>query len=284
MNSDILSKGRYNTWDLKDWLIILIFLTITALGAFLYTSAELKMYSFYLLGASLALFLFILIRFLFRGRFHVSKFNIVWKSTIGSLHSITFDKIGEMHLLDSNEGRVAWNILDLKGKKIKKLRAIAPVESAAIGILYFRYKDLLPEIVFNNWEPRKKGKRTYEAVSYQIKLDGNELYAIHGAIVLYEEKLLFIPTEKSNALSELEKTRIHTSELGQASGIYPEDPHIKTHTIIEAILESNLPTAIRDTYIQKVVEQVSGKIYYNMIKDNKSWHQQNEGIEVVISR
>lgn len=281
---DIIVRGRYNVWDIKDWLIIVLFIALLALGLFLLTSVDLQKYSYYPLGAALLASAYIIIRVIFLGNFHVSRFNIVWKTTAGSIHSVAFDQIGDTNFEYSAKGHAAWLINNKQGKRLKKLRSVSPLPAAGAAILFFRYKDLLPEVVFNLWKPTTKGKRTYEQVDFKLKIDGTLAHEAKGAIVLYENKLLYIPTQHLQTLSEPELSRIRKAGFIPDFSIYPADGNIKTHTIIEAILESNLPTAIRDAYIQKIVNENGGNIFVEMTRTGKQWQTYNEGVEVIIIR
>lgn len=281
---DIIVKGRYNVWDLKDWLVIILFITLLALGLFFLTSPELRKYGYYPLGFSLLSLVFIILRVIFLGNFHVSRFNIVWKTMVGSIHSVAFDQIGDMNFVYSTTGRAAWIVNNKQGKRIKKFRTVSPLPAAGAAILFFRYKDLLPEMVFNLWKPVTKGKRTYEQVDFKLKIDGTLAHEAKGSIVLYESKLLYIPTHQQQTLSEPELLRIKKAGFVPEFSIYPADGNIKTHTLIEALLESNLPTAIRDAYIQKIVNENGGNIFTDMTRTGKQWQTYNEGVEVLIIR
>lgn len=281
---DTIVKGRYNTWDLKDFLFILIFIALLGIGLFLFTSVDLQKYSYYPLGTSFLVLIYIITRILFLGNFQVSRFNIVWKSAIGSIHTLAIENIGSMELEYNKHGKASWVLKDHQNKKIKRFRSISPISAAGAAIIFFRYKDVLPEIVLNTWKPLSKGKRTYEEVDYQLKIDGSLAYKAKGSIVLYENKLLFIPTNISNALSEPEIDRIRKAGFSPEFIKYTYDGNIKNHTIIEAILNCNLPQPIRDSYIQKVVNDNGGNIFVNITKSGKQWQSYNEGVEILITR
>lgn len=281
---DTIVKGRYNTWDLKDFLFILIFIALLGIGLFLFTSVDLQKYSYYPLGTSFLVLIYIITRILFLGNFQVSRFNIVWKSAIGSIHTLAIENIGSMELEYNKHGKASWILKDHQNKKIKRFRSISPISAAGAAIIFFRYKDVLPEIVLNTWKPLSKGKRTYEEVDYQLKIDGSLAYKAKGSIVLYENKLLFIPTNISNALSEPEIDRIRKAGFSPEFIKYTYDGNIKNHTIIEAILNCNLPQPIRDSYIQKVVNDNGGNIFVNITKSGKQWQSYNEGVEILITR
>lgn len=281
---DTIVKGRYNTWDLKDFLFILIFIALLGIGLFLFTSVDLQKYSYYPLGTSFLVLIYIITRILFLGNFQVSRFNIVWKSAIGSIHTLAIENIGSMELEYNKHGKASWILKDHQNKKIKRFRSISRISAAGAAIIFFRYKDVLPEIVLNTWKPLSKGKRTYEEVDYQLKIDGSLAYKAKGSIVLYENKLLFIPTNISNALSEPEIDRIRKAGFSPEFIKYTYDGNIKNHTIIEAILNCNLPQPIRDSYIQKVVNDNGGNIFVNITKSGKQWQSYNEGVEILITR
>lgn len=281
---DIIVKGRYNVWDLKDWLSIILFLVIIAIGLFLLTSPDLRKYSYYPLGGGLLILAYILFRIAFLGNFQVSRQNIVWKTSYSSIESLAFDKIGSMHLEYNAVGKAFWHVLNHSGQKIKKFRSISPVPAAGAAILFFRYKDLLPEIVFNIWKPLSKGKRTYEEVNYKVKIDGSTVQEAKGSIVLYENKLLFIPTAVEQELTESARMRVLKAQLIPDHIKYAPDANIKTHTMIEAIIESNFPIAIRDAYIQKIVNENGGNIFVDITRTGKQWQTYNEGVEIIITR
>lgn len=281
---DIITKGRYNVWDIKDLLIIILFITFLGMGAFLFTSQELQQYSFYVLGAGLITLIYIIVRILFRGKFHVSRFNIVWKTTVGSMHSVAYDQIGNTYLEYSEKGNASWLIVDAQGKKTKKFRAISPLPSAGVGILYFRYKDILPEVVFDYWNAEKKGKRTYDLIHFKIKIEGTLVTESQGSIVLYDKRILFIPTSEAQSISEPEVSAIRKAGFSFDKGKFPPDSNIKTHTLIEATLESNLPEHIRDSYIERIAKDNGGQVFANMIRNGKQWQVFNEGVEILIER
>lgn len=281
---DIIVKGRYNVWDLKDWLSIILFIVFLAVGLFLLTSPDLRQYSYYPIGVSFLILIYIAFRIAFLGNFQVSRQNIVWKTSYSSIKSVSFDHIGDMHFEYSPVGKAIWLLKSNSGQKIKKFRSLSPVHAAGAAILFFRYRDLLPEIVFNTWKPLTKGKRTYEEVDYKLKIDGSIIQEAKGSIVLYENKLLFIPTEILQPLSELEAERVRKANFIPDHIKYPSDRNIKTHTLIEAIIESNFPMAIRDAYIQKIVNENGGNIFVDIIRTGKQWQTYNEGVEVIINR
>lgn len=281
---DIIVKGRYNVWDLKDWLSIILFIVFLAVGLFLLSSPDLRLYSYYPLGASFLILIYIIFRIAFLGNFHVSRQNIVWKTSYSSIESVSFDHIGDMQLEYNPVGKAIWLVKNKSGQKIKKFRSLSPVSAAGAALLYFRYKDLLPEIVFNTWKPLTKGKRTYEEVDCKIKIDGSTVHEAKGSIVLYENKLLYIPTENIQAISEIEAPRVRKANFLPEFIKYLPDRNTKTHTLIEAILESNFPTAIRDAYIQKIVNENGGNIFVDITRTGKQWQTYNEGVEVIITR
>lgn len=283
-SKDIIVKGRYNVWGLKDFLFIIIFIVLLALGLFLFSSVDLKKFSYYPLGASLLAFIYIIIRFMFLGNFQVSRFSIIWKTSIGSIQTLGIDKVGEMALEYNNPGKASLLLKNHENKKIKRFRSISPVTGAGAAILYFRYKDILPEVVFNIWKPLSKGKRTYEQVGYQLKIDGTIAYDATGAIVLYENKLLFIPTNVTNSLSDPEIERIRKAGFSPEFVKYTSDENIKTPTLIEALLDSSLPQPIRDSYIHKIAEENGGNIFADITRNGKQWQTYNEGVEIIITR
>ncbi len=281
---DIIAKGRYNVWDIKDFLFVILCMTFLALGFFLLTSEELLKYSYYLFGAGLIIFLYLNFRLLRRGNFQVTRFSIVWKSMGGSLQSIAFDKIGAIDFEYSDKGAVSWHIKDLQRNTVKKFKAISPLISAGAGVLYLRYKDVLPEVVFNYWEAQKKGKRTYDEVDYQLRIEGTTVVQMKGALVLYDKRLLFIPTTEAQSMSEPEIKVVEEVGFILPESRYQPDGNIKTHTLIEAIIESNLPHNIRDSYLEKIAEENGGKIFANMNREGKQWYTGQNGVEVVIAR
>lgn len=281
---DIIVKGRYNVWDLKDWLSIILFIVFLAVGLFLLTSPDLRKYSYYPIGASFLILLYIGFRIAFLGNFHVSRQSIVWKTTYSSIESIALDNVGDMQLEYNPAGKALWLVKNKAGQKLKKFRSLSPVPAAGAAILFFRYKDLLPEIVFNLWKPLTKGKRTYEEVDCKIKIDGSLIQEAKGSIVLYENKLLYIPTHHLQTISEMEAARVRKANFLPEYIKYHPDKNIKTHSLIEAILESNLPIAIRDAYIQKIVNENGGNIFVDITRTGKQWQTYREGVEVIISR
>lgn len=281
---DTIVKGRYNIWEFKDFLFILIFIALLGIGVFLVTSADLQKFSYYPLGVSLIVLVYIILRIMFLGNFQVSRFNIVWKSAIGSIHTMGIDNIGSMELEYKHQGKASWLIKNLNNKKIKRFRSISPIPGAGAAILFFRYKDILPEVVFNIWKPLTKGKRTYEQVDYKLKIDGTLAYDAKGTIILYENKLIFIPTSTSNTLSEPEMNRVKKAGFSPEYVKYTSDENIKTHTLIEALLDSNLPQPIRDSYIHKIVFENGGNIFADIAKNGKQWQTYSEGVEIIITR
>lgn len=281
---DIIVKGRYNVWNIKDFLFILIFVALLAIGLFLITSVDLQKFSYYPLGASAIILFYIISRIMLLGNFQLSRFNIIWKTSVGSIQTMGIENIGSMDLEYNSQGKASWLLKNHQNKKIKRFRSLSPVISAGAAILFFRYKDVLPEVVFNIWKPLTKGKRTYEEVDYQLKIDGTLAYNAKGAIVLYENKLLFIPTSVTNTLSDPEIVRIRKAGFSPEFIKYSYDNNIKNHTIIEALLDSNLPQPIRDSYIQKIVNDNGGNIFADITRNGKQWQAFNEGVEIKITR
>lgn len=281
---DIIVKGRYNVWDLKDFLIILIFISFLAVGLFLLTSIDLQKFSYYPLGAAAILLIYIIARIMLLGNFQVSRFNIIWKTSAGSIKTMGIENVGNMELEYNSQGKASWLVKNSQNKKIKRFRSLSQVKEAGAAIIFFRYKDILPEIVFNIWKPLSKGKRTYEGVAYQLKIDGTIAYDATGSIVLYENKLLFIPTNVTNSLSDPEIERIRKAGYSPEYIKYTADENIKNHSIIEALLDSNLPQPIRDSYIQKIVNDNGGNIFTDISRNGKQWQTYNEGVEIIITR
>ncbi|MCO5232266.1 MAG: hypothetical protein LC105_10415 [Chitinophagales bacterium] len=284
ISKDIIVRGRYNTWDTKNWLLILIFMLLTAIGIFLLSSIDLQKYSYYPLGAALLVLIYIIISVMMLGSFSLSNTSLIWKTINSSIHTIHLDQVGDMQLVYSKSGTPSWLLLNKQGKKIKRFSHISPIQASGAAILFFRYKDILPEIVLNIWNPNTKGKRTYEDVEYKLKIDGTLAIHTKGAIVLFENKLLFLPSSPLQTLSSPEIARIQKARFQTELAKYLPDYHIKTHSIIEAILESNLPSAIRDSYIQKTVNENGGFIFVDITRTGKQWQTYSEGVEIIIVR
>lgn len=257
---------------------------LTAIGIFLFSSIDLQKYSYYPLGVALLLLIYIIYSVMSLGSYTVSQTSIIWKTLSGSIHTIQLENVGDMELKYSKSGTPYWIVKNKEGKKIKQFKRVTPIQASGAAILFFRYKDVLPEIVLNIWKPNNKGKRTYEEVDYKLKIDGTLAINTKGSIVLYENKLLFIPSTLSQTLSSPEIARIQKAGFYTELTKYLPDFNIKTHSLIEAILESNLPTAIRDSYIQKLVNENGGFIFVDITRTGKQWQTYNEGVEVIIVR
>jgi len=284
IRKDILVKGRFNVWNIKDWAFIVLAITLLAVGIFLLSSPDLRTYSYYPLIGAVPFIVILAIRIMLLGNFQITKHNIVWKTLVSSIRTYSFDNIGYMSFEYNKSGQASWLVNNTQGKKVRRFNSLSPVHAAGAAILFFRYKDILPEVVFNLWNPMSKGRRTYENVAYRLKIDGSLAQDATGSIVLFENKLLYIPSDTGGELSAAESERIRKAGFIPEHMTYPADGNIKTHTLIEALLESNLPTAIRDSYIHRIVNENGGHIFSEMNRTGKQWQTFNEGVEVIIVR
>jgi hypothetical protein len=281
---DILVKGRFNAWDAKDWAFLSLAILLPVSGLFFLYHPDFREIAIYPLLGAIPFVLIVLLRVLFWGRFHITRNEIVWKIIVGPLRSVSFDQVGFSGFELKNEEPV-WVVTDKNGKKIRRFKECKPVQAAGAAILYFRYMDLLPEMVFNLWEPLSKGKRTYEGAKRTTFYNGRSIQTDTGAIVLYENKLMFIPTSVQAPAPEAYDPMLEDAGLLRSGNIYHPDGNIMTHTLMEAILEANLPMAIRDGYLQKIMADNDACLLIDPKRTGKTWDwAAGNGIQIKIER
>src|SRR5690606_28100589 len=137
IRKDILVKGRFNTWDAKDWAFLLLAIILPGSGLFFLTSPDLREIAIYPLLGSIPFVLIVLLRILFRGSFHVTRDAMVWKIVVGPLRSCSFDTIG-FSGFELNKDKPVWLLTNKSGKKIRRFKECKPIHAAGAGILYFR--------------------------------------------------------------------------------------------------------------------------------------------------
>lgn len=270
LRKDILVKGRFNTWDAKDWAFLSLAIVLPGLGLFFLSSPDLREIAIYPLLGCIPFVVVVLIRILFLGRFHITRSAVVWKMLIGPLRTASFDTIGFSGFELKNEMPV-WLLTNKQGKKIRRFKECKPATAAGAAILYFRYMNELPELVFNLWTPLTKGKRTYENVQRVIRHHGRLVREDVGFIVLYENRLMFIPTIIKQENAAADQVLLEGAGLCNDSLVYHPDPNILTHTLVEAILEANLPLAIRDDYMQRIISENGGCLITEPLRTGKVW-------------
>lgn len=281
---DILVKGRFNAWDAKDWAFLALAIILLTSGLFFFFHADFREIALYPLLGSIPFVIIVLLRILFWGRFHITRNEVVWKIVVGPMRSVSFDNIGFAGFELKNEEPV-WVLTNKAGKKIRRFKECRPVKAAGAAILYFRYMDLVPELVFNAWEPLTKGKRTYEDVKRTIFYNGRSIQSDTGAIVLYDNKLLFIPTSIEAPAPEAYDPMLEDAGLCRSGNIYHPDSNIMTHTLIEAILEANFPVAIREGYLQKIIAENGACLLKDPKRNGKVWEwSAGNGIQMKIER
>ncbi|MCO5248242.1 MAG: hypothetical protein M9887_04750 [Chitinophagales bacterium] len=280
----IIAKGRYNSWNTIEWLSIILIVVLIGLSVFLFSSEELRTHSIYPVIAALFLIIFIVIQYGLRGNFYISNTDILWKTNYGKIHTVLYEELGDNQLEYRSNNKTNWLLFNKEGKRIKKFRTIHSLTDAGASILLFRYKDFLPEIIFDYWTPNKKGKRTYQNIQLELKLNGELVFKTLGTITLYTDRLLFIPTQIIENINKFDIVSVHKAGFFDKKAMYLPDKNILTNTLVEAVLESDFPPAIRDSYLQKICDDNGGQIFVNMKKDGKQWKTFNEGIEVCVER
>lgn len=281
---DIIAKGRYNVWNMKDLALIILFAVLVTASVFLFKMEDFREYSYYVMGAAALVLLIEAVVISLKGSFHISRFSIVWKPIGGAMKSIAYDKLGGVALEYDAEGRASWVIQNQQAQVVKKFKNLSSAQSAGASILFFRYKDVLPEVVFNYWQAEKRGKRTYDELLYKLKIDGTVVAEMLGAAVFYDHRVLFLPTSVSETLSSPEIKVVEQADLLLPEGKYQPDRNIATHTLVEAVIESDLPAHIRDAYLEQIAQENGGRIFANMSKTGRQWQIFNEGVEVEITR
>jgi hypothetical protein len=283
LKKEILVKGKFNTWDAKDWVFLFLGIGFLASGIFLFTQLEYRDIFYYPLLASVPFLLVISIRIALLGDFHVTHNTLVWKTLAGSTKVVNWEDIGFVGF-ERKSTKAVLVTTRTNGKKLRRFHESKPLAAAGAAVLYYRYMDILPELVFNLWEPLTKGKRTYLEVNRIIKIDGHIVQQDTGSMVLFESKLLYIPTEVKHAISVETRNKLQFSKILPAKISYPADSAIPTHSIVESLLEANLPVAIRDTYIDQLVAENGGCLLRNTTHSGKRWQWFQEGIEIQIDR
>lgn len=280
---DILVKGRFNAWDSKDWAFLTLSIVLLGSGLFFLTSPDLIDISYYPLIGAIPFALVVLIRILFLGNLHITRTTIVWKTLVGPQRTYAFSDLGSCDF-DPKTDHPVLLITNKLGKKIRRFKENKPTEAAGAIVLFYRYKNILPELVFELWKPLSKGKRTYEGVTRIIRIDGDIQREESGFIVLYENKLLYIPTKSDKPLRPDIAGRLQKSGAMSTKVIYTPSPFVLTHTLIEALLEANLPLAIRNELIQQMVDENGGCILTEPARTGKTWQWFSEGVELKIQR
>jgi hypothetical protein len=282
-DKDILVKARFNAWDAKDAAFLLLSFILLGSGLFFFSSPDLKDISYYPLIGSIPFIIVVLFRILFLGNLHISKNDIYWKTLVGPQRSFSLNDIGFCGF-DPKSDEPVLLLTNHEGKKVRRFKEIKPVNAAGAMILYFRYMNQLPALVFELWKPLTKGKRTYEGVSRITRIDGDVVKEEIGFIVLYDNKLMYIPTEPTKPLkAELEQRLKKAGVLADAAA-YPPSKHILTHTLVEAVLEANMPLAIRNEHLNNIVRENGGCLITDPARNGKTWQWFNEGVELKIQR
>lgn len=282
-DKDILVRARFNAWDAKDVAFLILSIILLGSGVFFLTSPDLIEISYYPLIGAIPFVLVVIFRILFLGKLHISKSDIYWKTLIGPQRSFPLNDLGFCGFDPKNDNPVLL-LTNHQGKKVRRFKEVKPVTAASAIILYFRYMNQLPELVFEFWKPLTKGKRTYEGAKRIIRIDGDVVKEETGFIVLYENKLMYIPTEATKPLkSELEQ-RLKKAGVLADTEAYPPSPYVMTHTLVEAILEANLPLAIRNEHLANIVSENGGCLLSDPTRNGKTWQWFNEGVELKIQR
>jgi hypothetical protein len=283
LKKEILVRGSFNTWDAKDAAFLVLGIGFLVAGIYLYTLPQYRDICYYALLASLPFIIVVFIRTALLGQFQVTHQQLLWKTLIGAQKACNWDDIGFAGFEFKGKKKFLVTLRN-NGKKLRRFHEIKPLSAAGSAVLYYRYMDVLPELVFNLWEPQQKGKRTYLQVNRTIKIDGHIVQKDAGSMVLFESKILYIPTLVEDNISNETRSKLQYIKILPPKIAYPPDADVPTHSLVESLLEANLPMAIRDGYIDQLVAENGGCLLRNYYHSGKKWQWLHEGVEVLMER